>query len=576
MPALKKNLKLFYRYLQTKGITYWLKWSFITLACVEMIHRASLVSWLGWIFRKPIPALVNYIIILAIFMVFNAIFTRRRTAVLLGFSLLLLLALVDYFKFSLLYSHLYPWDFFVIPEMMTLLPTLTGHLLIISILVLLLIPVLIYFLLMEFKQKQTQLVQRFAMLIMSFVCLAVITTAIPVSFVEKYFNHVNVKWDHNRNNKSNGLLFAFALNMQPLLHVESPVAYSKHVIQQMIKHHELQAFYPLQKPPNVIMVMYEGLFDLTELPITYSVNPLKNLQALQGIHGKSTLLVPTYGGGTANTEFEVLTGLSMKFLPEGTVPYQHYIVQPLPSLPNIFKEKGYATLAIHPYAQDFFNREVVYSYLGFDDYMSFEDWDAPHLVGELVSDQDVVQKIMASANTLKSPYFIFAITMQNHMPFTTPVDADLTVLDNGLSADTHDRLARYSAGAQDADNSILVLIEHFKHSPEPTIIIFFGDHLPALKPVYDETAYFVKSDNPHAKYTVPALFWSNYKQIPPLQGMSTMYLGGYVLEQAGIAPPLQFKLLQQMRQGNEVPQLMNDYQLLQYDMLLGEQYFLEH
>jgi hypothetical protein len=129
-------------------------------------------------------------------------------------------------------------------------------------------------------------------------------------------------------------------------------------------------------------------------------------------------------------------------------------------------------------------------------------------------------------------------------------------------------------------------------------VVYFGDHLPAIPTVYKETAYFENSDNPFAEYSVPALIWSNYKEMPPLQSISIFYLGEYVLEQAGITPPLHFELLGEMseiypiisyintrdRQGaligtheliysNEaVKNRVQDYWILQHDLIFGEQH----
>jgi len=129
-------------------------------------------------------------------------------------------------------------------------------------------------------------------------------------------------------------------------------------------------------------------------------------------------------------------------------------------------------------------------------------------------------------------------------------------------------------------------------------VVYFGDHLPAIPTVYDETAYFENSENPFAEYTVPALIWSNYKEIPPLQAMSIFYLGEYVLDQAGITPPLHFELLGEMSEtypiisysntlNNQktlistheliysheaVRNIIQDYWILQHDLIFGEQH----
>lgn len=597
--TLKKYWLPVYQYLQAKGITYWLKWSFITLACVEIIQRASLISWAGWIIRKPLPALLNYIIILAIFLVLNAILAHRRAATVLGFATMTLMAIVDYLKFTYMQEHLYPWDFFIFPEMLALLPSLGGSLFIAAILVLLLVPLTLYLLFLLLKQKQTRFFKRGMMLSASVFCLAVIVTAIEVPIARNYFDQINIKSNHLRNFKSNGFFLAFAFNIDPLIHIENPDNYSKEVIDRIIANPSpMQARDTKTTRPNVIIIMSEALFDPTQLPVSYSQDPLQSLKALQQEHGTSSVISPSHGGGTCNTEFEVLTGLSMSFLPRGSLPYQQYIRQTLPSLPHIFKDHGYATLAIHPFRQHFFSRESVYPLLGFDDYISVEDWHTPEYAGEFIADKDVTRKIIEFSETFDTPYFIFAVTMQNHLPFTTPHHPDFNVLDGDLSEKSRETLTSYIAGVHDADQSLLALIKHFEKSPTPTIIVFFGDHLPALHTVYEETKFFEDHDNPFVTHTVPALLWSNYKQIPSVQALSTFYLGGYVLEQADITPPLHFEFLRNLRQEYPVifyeqakdkdgdfhqthalkyskaglQNLINDYWVLQHDLIFGEQY----
>ncbi len=585
------------------GANYWLGWSFVTLILVKIIQSGSLTSWAPWLFHRPLATLLNLGIILAIFLFFQALFANRRAAIGMGLWFMMSFAIIHALKLQHLQDNLYSWDFLIIPEMLTLLPSLKGELFYASLLPLLFIPLTLYFIGVSFRQKNVGFKKRLAMFLGSVLFLGTVSSVILVPRIDTHLTGMIAPHDYIRDYERNGLFFSFARTVKTLLNVEAPADYSESKIKQIIENPV-----PLAAPshalvrPNVIMIMSEALFDPTDLPVTYSKDPLQHLHALHEIHGASSLISPSHGGNTCNTEFEVLTGMSMNFFPQGSLPYQHYIRRDLPALPRIFKENGYTTLAIHPYRRTFFSREKIYQYLGFDDYLSLEDWDNPEIVGEFVSDRDVVRKIIQSAEQMKEPYFIFAITMQNHQPFSTPHDPDLTVTSHGLSEQSTERLTGYLAGVQDADKSLLAMIQALEHSSRPTILVYFGDHLPAMPTVYDETAFFETSENPFAKYDVPALIWSNYKVIPPLQSMSIFYLGEYVLTQAGITPPLHFEFLGELseiypvisydntrdREGallttheliysrDEVKNMIQHYWLLQHDLIFGEQHLWDH
>lgn len=582
-----------------KKAKYWLGWSLVTLVLVKIIQSGSLTSWMSWLFHRPLATLLNIAIILSVFLIFHALFASRRAAAVMGLWLMLSFALIHALKIDHLQDNLYAWDFLIVPEMITLIPSFDGAIFFAALLPLLIIPITLILIFLSFKQNHSGPLKRLGLFVGSFIFLCVVSSVLLIPRIDAYLTGMTQVHDYIRDYERNGLMFSFARTVKVMLNVEAPQDYSEAEVKQILVNPQ-----PLASPaegvqhPNVIIVMSEALFDPTDLPLHYSKDPLKNLHSLQAKHGVSSLISPSFGGNTCNTEFELLTGLSMNFFPPGSLPYQHYIRRDLPALPRIFKENGYQTLAIHPYRRSFFSRESIYRYLGFDDYISLEDWDNPEMIGDFVSDKDVMRKIIQNSESLKNPFFIFAITMQNHQPFTTPLDPEMKITSGDLSEASTDKMLGYLSGLQDADESLLELIQSLEKSSGPTLLIYFGDHLPAMPTVYSETEYFKNSKNPFAQYTVPALIWSNHKLIPPMQNKSIFYLGQYILKLAGIQPPLHFQFLGELSENYpvisyEITQdgqgallttheliyanagarnMIQNYWILQHDLIFGEQH----
>ncbi len=170
--------------------------------------------------------------------------------------------------------------------------------------------------------------------------------------------------------------------------------------------------------PNVIFIMNEAFWDPTLLKnVKFSEDPLPTVHRLQKEMTSGFLLSPQFGGGTSNVEFEILSGQSMSFMPAGSVPYQQYISRPLPSLASYFKSQGYASTAIHSYERWFWNRENVYRYMGFDEFISKEGFDNPVNKGAFIADDEVSRRIIQEVEENEEPTFIYAVTMQNHGPY---------------------------------------------------------------------------------------------------------------------------------------------------------------
>lgn len=297
----------------------------------------------------------------------------------------------------------------------------------------------------------------------------------------------------------------------------------------------------LNKPPNLIIVLSESFWDATQLPgLEFSRDPAPFFHGLQERYTHGTMLSPMFGGGTANVEFEVLTGHSYRFFPKDSIVYEQYIKQPMTSLASILAGQGYATTAISPFHGWFFNSTEVYKYLGFSQYISLEFFNPDEYVGPYIGDQAVARRIMEQSEQSPGPDFIFANTMENHYHYWPGKFKRNTIDVKGkVSPEAIGLTETYAQGMDGADRMLQELIGYYNKVKEPTIVVFFGDHLPSLEKytVYQETGYITGENDPNfltKMHEVPVVVWNNYlpqEKIDKLH-FSPSFLGPYLLKLA--------------------------------------------
>ena len=297
--------------------------------------------------------------------------------------------------------------------------------------------------------------------------------------------------------------------------------------------------------PNIIVMMNESFSDLSVLgDFETNEDYMPFIHSLeQGAENTITgmLNVSVCGGNTANTEFEFLTGNTMAFLPQGSIPYQQYINGDLKALPDYLKTLGYQTIATHPYNAGGWERDTVYPMLGFNESVFKDEYVNPQYVRQYISDESCVDKIIEFYENKETdkPLFVFNVTMQNHGGYQdqygnfTP---DISVKDS-----TNFSLQQYLSLVKLSDSALESLISYFKDADEKTVIVFFGDHQPS-----DAVASTVLAKNGMSwnhlteeqqklRYQVPYVVWANY-DIDEETGADTSanYLAAEVLERAGV------------------------------------------
>ncbi|PZE22224.1 LTA synthase family protein [Paenibacillus xerothermodurans] len=297
----------------------------------------------------------------------------------------------------------------------------------------------------------------------------------------------------------------------------------------------------LRRDPNVIVVLSEAFWDPTQIAgLQFSRDPIPVYHALQKVYTSGTMLSPQYGGGTANVEFEVLTGNSMRFLPEDDIAYETAVKHNVDSLAGILGRQGYTSTAITPFHNWYFDSTNVYRRFGFSRYISLEFFNPDEYVGPYIGDHAVARRIIEETRRSGGSDFIFANTMENHYHYWPNKFKNNTVQIKGkVPGAALAILETYAQGASGADAMLQQLVEHYSRLKEPTILVFFGDHLPQLEKdyyVYRETKYIESENDPDflpKMYNVPVLIWNNYMTGPKDNlYISPSFLSPYILQLA--------------------------------------------
>lgn len=343
---------------------------------------------------------------------------------------------------------------------------------------------------------------------------------------------------------ADGIAVTFVMNMA-YMSIEKPQGYDRAEAEELLSARGGENDSAGSELPNIIVVMNESFSDLSvigDFEVTRDCTPfLHSLQ--QGARNTVTgmLNVSVCGGNTANTEFEFLTGNTMAFLPQGSIPYQQYLTGETPSLASHLRNLGYQTIATHPYMASGWERDTVYPWLGFDRSIFIEGYRGMGVVRQYVSDGACVEKIIRLYEQKEAgkPLFLFQVTMQNHGGYEDLYEnfAPEITAAGGKNVS----LNQYLSLTELSDQSLKSLISYFSGVEEKTVVVFFGDHQPGDMVAYSVLALHgmrwnaLDEEEIKLRYQVPYVIWANY-DIGQEQGADTSvnYLAADVLSRAGV------------------------------------------
>lgn len=328
--------------------------------------------------------------------------------------------------------------------------------------------------------------------------------------------------------------------------------------------------------PNIIMVQLESFFDVNLLKnYTFSKNPTPNFTKLKEEFTSGYLKVPVYGAGTVNTEFEIITGMSSRFFGTGEYPYRTILATTTAeSICYNLSNLGYHNYVIHNNTATFYKRNEVFKNLGFDNFVSMEYMNGieENPIG-WAKDRVLTSEVMKALNADDSRDFIYTITVQDHgiYPDTTNGEEKIKVNvkpdsvekipDSKSNERFVNQLTYYVNQIYETDMFIEELIRELTEFREPTVVVFYGDHLPPLS--------FQNEDLKSDRYETEYVMWSNFPMEKERHDLTAYQLNAYVLARLDIEEGILTKFHQvNINEADYHDKL----KMLQYDMLYGKKH----
>ncbi|MCY8955426.1 LTA synthase family protein [Bacillus cereus] len=586
----------------------------VALFYIVMQVNMSFIEAMNWIYFYNMQFILSFVVIYAIYILVYNLIGKVFLSMVLTSCTLVILCIVNYLKLIFRGDPLYPSDFTQITHMQSVIPMVMdyfswSYIFVIIVSIVACIVAGIY--MRRYIQNVKIHLGIRALLVVGSIFVLYAYGNFANTFMNKVFQKSGVDfvlWNQNENYASNGFVLGFISNLDTTV-MEKPKNYSKENMLQIANDIKKQYSGNIgnqkkKEKPNIIFVMSESFWDPTKVTnLSFSEDPVPNLHHyIENFPGGQTIS-PTFGGNTANVEFEALTSYSMSLLKPGSIPYQQVITnkKEIPSIPTALKKEGYYTSAIHSFGRTFFKRDDVYKVLGFDKFNADDTMENVDIDGDYISDLAMSKEIIAELEKQKQPTFIHAVTMQNHFPFTEDrFGENLTEISGLENEESKGELETYTEGLRRSDEALQYLIEQLDNLDRPTLLVFFGDHLPSLgtnKSFYKENGYITNEKTPSERLAMaqtPLLMYANFDMPNDNLGLvSPIHFSNLIFDYAGLNKSLFYQFLSELYK--EIPvlrdelkvdkngevindltkkqkEMLEQYKMLQYDLLVGNQY----
>ena len=387
--------------------------------------------------------------------------------------------------------------------------------------------------------------------------------AIDKRVVSTYFGNIAFAYEDY------GLPYCFSASLFNT-GISEPNGYAKKAMAKIDKDGELNQTATSRSSdelPNIIVVQLESYFDVANAEFfTTSEDACPNLHNLYQNYSNGYFKVPSVGAGTANTEFEVLTGMNLRYFGPGEYPYKTYSKKhPTESAATALASLGYGTHALHDNTGNFYSRANVFNNMGFDTFTSKEFMNVLQTTENgWAKDEILTQHIMEAMDTTKQEDFVFTVSVQGHgnYPETQVIENPKIKVEGIEDEALKNKWEYYVNQVYEMDQFVGDLIKAVEERNEPSVVVFYGDHLPTMG---------LKAEDLKSRYLYNTnyVIWDNIglqkhdKNIPAYQLMSE------VLNRLDIHSGTVFNYHQQ-RKGTK--NYLSDLELLQYDILYGKQY----
>lgn len=312
--------------------------------------------------------------------------------------------------------------------------------------------------------------------------------------------------------------------------------------------------------PDIIVIQSESFYDPTQTIENelFSRDPLPYFHRLQKESNAFTAITPAFGGDTVNAEFEVLTGLPTAVFPTGVNMFTDIVQKPLMGLGWILHSQGYETSAIHPFNTEYYRRDAVYQMVGFDKFAGLESLEKndSEFHANAFTERDIYANDIELTNQIikqlelkkQGNTFVFAISMQNHMPYANQYPGYEIEYKGEGNPRAVQEFSNFLSGLRKTDQSLQNLIEYLRTREKETIVLFYGDHQPALE-LNRVVSNSGNAEKNQQRHQVPALIWSNKSTLSTEQQQVDMTsVSEMLLSAGGLEIPPHYQMLRNLRE----------------------------
>lgn len=326
--------------------------------------------------------------------------------------------------------------------------------------------------------------------------------------------------------------------------------------------------------PNIIVIQLESIFDTKYMKDFHvSEDPMPTLTNLKKTYSWGLLTVPAVGAGTANTEFEVQTGMSTRFFGAGEYPFKTVMTSTsCDSMAYDLKRLGYATAGFHNNDATFYERYIDYSNLGFDTFSGMEHMYMLNYTPRGWGKDDVLDDIMIDRmEQTEGRDYITTITVQAHGRYPKKYTATLTNVNCYFTGKYEEDLEKRAAWlyyinmCRETDNMVASLLYKLEKLDEPTVVFMYGDHLPSLSLEQDDLADITL-------YQTEWIMWDNIGLEVENKDFTSYQASTYIFNRLKLPGGLMQNFHNRYMDGTDYDDYMYKLEMLEYDMLYGQNY----
>ena len=579
-----------------KNLLQYIYLSLVINLFIEILNRSSLMEALKHVVTNPLVFIYNTLIVLLTFSI--AFLVKRRLFVTTIVSIIWLgFAITNAVLLSFRVTPFTAVDLSLLDEALPMINLYLTKwqivLITVAAIVVLTIVVLLFIFAPKYKKRVARIRNAICLTLLFGTILLLTSLGISTNALAKNFGNLADAY------KDYGFVYCFT-NSLVNTGIDKPKDYSEEKIEELAED-SLTTTPEIKeektKTPNIIMIQLESLYDVTLMKdYTYSEDPLPNYHALQKEFSHGFLNVPSVGAGTANTEFEVITGMNLDFFGPGEYPYKTILKETTcESIAYNLKELNYSTHAIHNNDGTFYGRNQVFSNLGFDTFTSIEYMHNVELnpMG-WAKDNVLIEEILKSLKSTDEQDFVYSISVQGHGKYPgseedysitdsamlsssgqetdkdeqrqytlkegyTPTMDAITV--EGIAEEDRNAFEYYVNQIHEMDAFIGNLIKELEKLDEDVVLVFYGDHLPSL----GIEASDLENDN---IFQTSYIIWDNMNLPEIDMDMEAYQISASILKRLNIDNGYITKLHQN---ASNTDSYLEELELLQYDMLYGNQ-----